>query len=466
MCWVHKTYAVALRIAASDRPPATSVATPSVDYSQAWAAGRRDSIGLLPSRDAHPRCATRRPATGGKATRACSSRRLLVPVSPSGGLPPGLDQAEDAIRRPAAGARLSSARSWMLQCGILPETSPTTRPSAANLQAPKARYWRRAGLQTAQRCVLLLLSPGVICGVLAGSPASREGAIRRAGCDRVYGGERGRHRSAERDVPTSQGAWHPICVTPSSPDADAGDRRWRSCQHHGKSITPCQRSSGWSTIARPRRSCFALRALGKPTRSVASTRRLEACPVELRLADAQRAIAREHGHSSWAAFRRDIERQANEPERPVARIGPASSESFEEGAAALLRELAGGNPGSRRRLRAHVPRLAALATPRSASGLRSPTQDWSSPASTVFPPGEGLLRAARGIGGMGACTRASGAGGSGAGRDPRWGRSSARARARLRSRIGACRGGRRRLAARRGRRARRVRGVAASRARR
>jgi hypothetical protein len=30
-------------------------------------------------------------------------------------------------------------------------------------------------------------------------------------------------------------------------------------------------------------------------------------PDEPRLADAQRAIAREHGHRSWAAFRRDLE---------------------------------------------------------------------------------------------------------------------------------------------------------------
>ena len=83
-------------------------------------------------------------------------------------------------------------------------------------------------------------------------------------------------------------------------------------------------------------------------------------PGEPRLADAQRAIAREHGHSSWAAFRRDIERQATEPERSVARIGPATPEHFEKGAATLMRELAGGDARSRRRLRAHVPRLAAL----------------------------------------------------------------------------------------------------------
>jgi ankyrin repeat protein len=83
-------------------------------------------------------------------------------------------------------------------------------------------------------------------------------------------------------------------------------------------------------------------------------------PGELRLADAQRAIAREHGHSSWAAFRRGIERQPNEPERSVARIGPATPEHFEQGAATLLRELAGGDARSRRRLGAHVPRVAAL----------------------------------------------------------------------------------------------------------
>ena len=96
-------------------------------------------------------------------------------------------------------------------------------------------------------------------------------------------------------------------------------------------------------------------------------------PGELRLADAQRAIAREHGHPSWASFRRGIERQANEPERSVARIGPASSESFEEGAAALLRELAGGSTRSRRRLRVHVARLAALSD--SALGERATIAD-------------------------------------------------------------------------------------------
>ena len=83
-------------------------------------------------------------------------------------------------------------------------------------------------------------------------------------------------------------------------------------------------------------------------------------PGELRLADAQRAIAREHGHSSWAAFRRDIERQSSEPERAVARIGPVAPQRFEERAATLLRESDSGDARARRRLRAHVPRLAEL----------------------------------------------------------------------------------------------------------
>jgi len=83
-------------------------------------------------------------------------------------------------------------------------------------------------------------------------------------------------------------------------------------------------------------------------------------PAELRLADVQRAIEREHGHASWAAFRRDIERQAGEPERSVARIGPGTPERYEQRATTLLRKLAGGDEQARRRVRAHVPRLAAL----------------------------------------------------------------------------------------------------------
>jgi ankyrin repeat protein len=83
-------------------------------------------------------------------------------------------------------------------------------------------------------------------------------------------------------------------------------------------------------------------------------------PGQVRLADVQRAIAREHGHASWAAFRRDIERQADIPERWVARIGPGTPQRHEQAAATLLRTLASGDDRARRRLRAHVPRLRAL----------------------------------------------------------------------------------------------------------
>jgi Ankyrin repeats (many copies) len=84
-------------------------------------------------------------------------------------------------------------------------------------------------------------------------------------------------------------------------------------------------------------------------------------PDTLRLADVQRAIAREHGHGSWAAFRRDLERQAEQPARSVARIGPAGPEAYERSAATLLRPLAAGDEAAERRMRAHVPRLAEAA---------------------------------------------------------------------------------------------------------
>src|SRR5947209_6141731 len=83
-------------------------------------------------------------------------------------------------------------------------------------------------------------------------------------------------------------------------------------------------------------------------------------PAAPRLADAQRAIAREHGHASWPAFRRHIERQAGEPKRSVARIGPGTPERYEQGAKKVLRELACRHEQAGRRLRAHVPRLADL----------------------------------------------------------------------------------------------------------
>jgi hypothetical protein len=83
-------------------------------------------------------------------------------------------------------------------------------------------------------------------------------------------------------------------------------------------------------------------------------------PDELRLADTQRAIAREHGHASWAAFRRDVEGQAGQPVRSVARLGPVDPAHFEQSAARLLRTFASGDQRALGRLRAHVSRLAGL----------------------------------------------------------------------------------------------------------
>lgn len=83
-------------------------------------------------------------------------------------------------------------------------------------------------------------------------------------------------------------------------------------------------------------------------------------PDELRLADAQRAIAREHGHRSWAGFRRELERQAGDPVRSVARLGPIDPVRLEQGAARLLRMLASCDRRALERLREHVPQLAGL----------------------------------------------------------------------------------------------------------
>ena len=85
---------------------------------------------------------------------------------------------------------------------------------------------------------------------------------------------------------------------------------------------------------------------------------LGSVPNEARLADAQRAIAREHGYASWAAFRDAIARQADQPARSVARIGPEDPSRYHAAAQGLARRLADGDQSAIARVRAHVPRLA------------------------------------------------------------------------------------------------------------
>ena len=54
------------------------------------------------------------------------------------------------------------------------------------------------------------------------------------------------------------------------------------------------------------------------------------------LSDAQWVIAAEHGHRSWAEFRRWVE--THEPEPPVGRIGRQPVEWYEERARTLMLE--------------------------------------------------------------------------------------------------------------------------------
>jgi hypothetical protein len=74
------------------------------------------------------------------------------------------------------------------------------------------------------------------------------------------------------------------------------------------------------------------------------------------LTDAQFVIAVEHGHRSWADFRRALE--AAPPEGPVARIGLDDVPAYEERARALVAALAAGDDDARRRVEAHLPRFA------------------------------------------------------------------------------------------------------------
>jgi hypothetical protein len=83
-------------------------------------------------------------------------------------------------------------------------------------------------------------------------------------------------------------------------------------------------------------------------------------PGPLRLADVQRALAREHGYGSWAAFRRDVLAAADDEVRSVSRIGIQDVDRYDAEAARLAVAVREGQELALRRVRTHVTRLASL----------------------------------------------------------------------------------------------------------
>src|SRR5207237_1353303 len=75
----------------------------------------------------------------------------------------------------------------------------------------------------------------------------------------------------------------------------------------------------------------------------------------LKLGDAQRVLAREHGFRNWAELKRWIETRTPEPH--VGRIGRAPIKMYDERAEALQRAVEQGDTDARRRVQAHVARL-------------------------------------------------------------------------------------------------------------
>jgi ankyrin repeat protein len=77
------------------------------------------------------------------------------------------------------------------------------------------------------------------------------------------------------------------------------------------------------------------------------------------LGDAQYVVAIEHGYGSWPQLKHALERA--EPDRPAERIGLQPVSFYEERARELIAAAAERSDSAIRRVRAHVPRLAAFA---------------------------------------------------------------------------------------------------------
>ncbi|HEX3956184.1 MAG TPA: ankyrin repeat domain-containing protein [Trebonia sp.] len=78
------------------------------------------------------------------------------------------------------------------------------------------------------------------------------------------------------------------------------------------------------------------------------------------LSDAQFVLAQEHGFRTWAEFRAGIQSQRTTGDRPVHHLWGGGFAEYATWADTLLTELRRGAPGALARLRAQVPRYAAV----------------------------------------------------------------------------------------------------------
>jgi hypothetical protein len=91
-------------------------------------------------------------------------------------------------------------------------------------------------------------------------------------------------------------------------------------------------------------------------------------PGELRLADVQRAVAREHGYGSWPVFRRAVLEAQGATVRSVSRIGIDGVEAYDANARGLAAAVGRADPVALKRVRTHVARLARLSDATLAGG--------------------------------------------------------------------------------------------------
>ena len=92
----------------------------------------------------------------------------------------------------------------------------------------------------------------------------------------------------------------------------------------------------------------------------AALARLEDAPEAVRLANAQRAIPREHGHGRGLGSAGTSSARRRSPRARLRGLAPGTSPATRPPRRAPLRALSGGDEAALRRVRAHVPRARAL----------------------------------------------------------------------------------------------------------